>query len=80
MDDWGQGEEGAERTRGRVGEAGEEPTEAARLPYCLASRSPHHDWYCPVGSSDRRNPQCVRSVSSSTCQAVNNGERGRKTW
>jgi hypothetical protein len=79
VDDWGQGAEAAERTRERVGEAGEELTEAARLQYSLASRAPHYGWYCQVGSSDRRNPQCVRSVSSSTCQAVNNDERGLKT-
>jgi hypothetical protein len=81
VDDWGQGAEAAERTSERVGEAGEElETEAARLAYSLASRAHHCDWYCQVGSSDRRNPQCVRSASSSTCQAVNNDERGLKTW
>lgn len=64
-----------------MGEAGEQlETAAARLAYSLASRMPHYDWYYQVGSSDRQNPQCVRSASSSTCQAVNDDERGLKTW
>jgi hypothetical protein len=83
VDDWGQkGAEAVEKTRERVGEAGEQlETAAAHLAYSLGSRTPHYDWYYyQVALSDQQNPQCVRSANSSTCQAVNNDERGLKTW